>query len=268
MCGAAAQREKRPARKEELKEKLTRVQQTLKRDGDARAAAKRVRRLLLCCPAGQCTAARTQQRTRVLTNTPCTQLCRRRSGASAKRRRSCAARSLFTSRNVRSRAATGLMCVASRLLTRVLHRAPPYRCAAAAKKEDLMAKFAELKARRGVAQFALRAHVSCLAHSRVLVCPCSHAGVRAAGVVHGQAPRQAGGEGPRAHAAPAPRGVMKRQQRRTRRCHVLDRPRMCVGQHLRACCSRPLVRVLRWQSTAGSARTHPKRHHSCAPPVS
>jgi hypothetical protein len=38
-----AQREKKPARREELKEKLVRVQQTLKRDGDARAQDKRVR---------------------------------------------------------------------------------------------------------------------------------------------------------------------------------------------------------------------------------
>jgi hypothetical protein len=50
----AAQREKKPARKEELKEKLTRVQQTLKRDGDVRAAAKRVRLPPSVTPAPHC----------------------------------------------------------------------------------------------------------------------------------------------------------------------------------------------------------------------
>ena len=39
----AAQREKKPARREVLKEQLARVQQTLKRDGEARVQDKRVR---------------------------------------------------------------------------------------------------------------------------------------------------------------------------------------------------------------------------------
>jgi hypothetical protein len=72
VCGVAAQREKKPARKEELKEKLTRVQQTLKRDGDVRAAAKRVR-ILFSHPAPHCNcfqATACAEHTRPARNTP------------------------------------------------------------------------------------------------------------------------------------------------------------------------------------------------------
>jgi hypothetical protein len=137
-----------------------------------------------------------------------------------------------------------------------------------------MAKFAELKARpRDAPCTPLWMRLSAASLTRMCAlcacasCICSCAGVWAAGVVHGQAARQAGVQGPRAHAAPAPRVTTMeaavRLEAAARIVCVLDRPPRVWWPALAVCASRSLIRVagMRAQPRAAS------KDSTAAPPL-